>query len=42
MLFRSDLRGIAAETVKNFNANAGVRSAEDRIADAVRLLEAAF
>jgi len=37
-----DLRGIAAETVKNFNANAGVRSAEDRIADAVRLLEAAF
>ena len=39
---RDDLRGIANETVKNFNANPGVRSAADRIEDAVRLLEAAY
>ncbi len=39
---RDDLPRIAAETVKNFNANAGVRSAEDQIADALRLLEAAY
>jgi alcohol dehydrogenase class IV len=39
---RDDLAGIAAETVKNFNANAGVRSAEEQIADALRLLEAAY
>jgi len=39
---RDDLRGIARETVKNFNANAGVRSAEDQIGDALRLLEAAY
>ncbi|MBN9563759.1 MAG: iron-containing alcohol dehydrogenase [Alphaproteobacteria bacterium] len=39
---RNELPSIASETVKNFNANAGVRSAEDRIADAMRLLEAAY
>jgi alcohol dehydrogenase class IV len=39
---RNDLRAIAQETVKNFNANAGVRSAADQIEDAVRLLEAAY
>jgi len=39
---RDDLRNIANETVKNFNANAGVRSAADQIEDAVRLLEAAY
>ena len=37
-----DLRNIANETVKNFNANAGVRSAAEQIEDAVRLLEAAY
>jgi alcohol dehydrogenase class IV len=39
---RDDLRSIANETVKNFNANAGVRSAADQIEDAMRLLEAAY
>jgi alcohol dehydrogenase class IV len=39
---RDDLKNIAAETVKNFNANAGMRSAEDQIADALSLLEAAY
>jgi alcohol dehydrogenase class IV len=39
---RHDLRTIANDTVKNFNANAGVRSARDRIEDAMRLLEAAW
>lgn len=39
---RSELRAVANLTVKNFNANAGVRSAEARIEDAVRLLEAAY
>jgi hypothetical protein len=39
---REDLRAIANETVKNFNANAGVRSAEEQIDDAMRLLEAAY
>jgi hypothetical protein len=39
---RDDLRAIANETVKNFNFNAGQRSADDQIADALRLLEAAF
>ena len=39
---RADLPAIASETVKNFNANAGVRSAEDQIADAQALLEAAY
>ncbi len=39
---REDLRAIANETVKNFNANAGVRSASDQVEDAMRLLEAAY
>ncbi len=39
---RDALRSIANETVKNFNANAGMRSPEDQIADALRLLEAAY
>ncbi len=39
---RDDLRTIADETVKNFNANAGERSPEDQIEDAMRLLEAAY
>jgi alcohol dehydrogenase class IV len=39
---KDDLAAIAGETVKNFNANAGVRSAEAQVADALRLLEAAW
>ena len=39
---REDLRSIADETVKNFNANAGVRSPDAQIEDAIRLLEAAY
>jgi alcohol dehydrogenase class IV len=39
---REDFAKIAGETIKNFNANAGVRSQEAQIADAVRLLEAAY
>jgi alcohol dehydrogenase class IV len=39
---RDDIRAIANETVKNFNFNPGMRSAEDQIEDAVRLLEAAY
>lgn len=39
---REDFPKIANDTVKNFNANAGARSAEDQIADALRLLEAAY
>jgi alcohol dehydrogenase class IV len=39
---RQDLRNIANETVKNFNANAGERSAEGQIEDAMRLLDAAY
>ncbi len=39
---RDDLRAIANETVKNFNANAGMRSEAEQIEDAVRLLEAAY
>jgi alcohol dehydrogenase class IV len=39
---RDDLRNIANETVKNFNANAGTRSPEQQIEDAMRLLEAAY
>ena len=39
---REDLGAIAGETVKNFNANAGVRSPAERIEDAMRLLEAAY
>jgi alcohol dehydrogenase class IV len=39
---REDLPNIAAETTKNFNANAGRRSAEAQIAGALALLEAAY
>ena len=39
---RDDLRDIANETVKNFNANAGKRSPQEQIDDAMRLLEAAY
>lgn len=39
---REDLALIARQTVKNFNANAGVRSADDQVAGAERLLEAAY
>ncbi len=39
---REDFPKLAAETVKNFNANAGVRSRDAQIADALRLLEAAY
>lgn len=39
---REDLPVIAGLTVKNFNANAGARSAEDQAAGALRLLEAAY
>ena len=39
---RQDLRTIANETVKNFNANAGERSPEGQIEDAMRLLDAAY
>lgn len=39
---RADFPALAAETVKNFNANAGARSPEAQIADALRLLEAAY
>ena len=39
---RDDLRNIANETVKNFNANAGQRSPADQIKDALLLLEAAY
>ncbi len=39
---RADLPAVAAETVKNFNANAGLRPSQDQIADAIRLLEAAY
>ena len=39
---REDLHDIANETVKNFNANAGTRSPNEQIADAMHLLEAAY
>ncbi len=39
---REDLPVIAALTVKNFNANRGVRSPEQQVAEALRLLEAAY
>lgn len=39
---RDDLPAIAAETVKNFNANAGFRSPQDQITEAIHLLEAAY
>ncbi len=37
-----ELPSIAGETVKNFNANAGVRSPQEQIDDALRLLQAAY
>jgi alcohol dehydrogenase class IV len=37
-----DLPNIAAETIKNFNANRGARSPEQQVADALRLLRAAW
>jgi alcohol dehydrogenase class IV len=39
---REDFPKIAADTVKNFNANAGSRSPQAQIAEALRLLEAAY
>lgn len=39
---REDFPKLAADTVKNFNANAGLRSREAQVADALRLLEAAY
>ena len=39
---QDDFQAIANETVKNFNFNSGQRSAADQVADAVRLLEAAW
>ncbi|HUN43967.1 MAG TPA: iron-containing alcohol dehydrogenase [Acetobacteraceae bacterium] len=39
---REDLKAIANETIKNFNANAGVRSPREQVDDAIRLLEAAY
>jgi alcohol dehydrogenase class IV len=39
---RGDLAKIAHETVKNFNANAGMRSPQQQVEDAMRLLEAAY
>jgi alcohol dehydrogenase class IV len=39
---REGLASVAGATVKNFNANAGVRSAEAQVAEALRLLEAAW
>jgi alcohol dehydrogenase class IV len=39
---REELALVAQQTVKNFNANAGARSAEDQVAGALRLLEAAY
>ncbi|MDC0517008.1 iron-containing alcohol dehydrogenase [Porticoccaceae bacterium] len=37
-----DLIGIARETIKNFNANAGARSPDKQVADALKLLQAAW
>jgi alcohol dehydrogenase class IV len=37
-----DLINIAKETVKNFNFNAGARSADDQIQDSLKLLEVAW
>ena len=39
---REDFPAIAAETVKNFNANAGARSSEAQVGDAMKLLQAAY
>ena len=39
---RAELPALAGATVKNFNANAGLRSAEQQVAEALELLEAAY
>jgi alcohol dehydrogenase class IV len=39
---KDDLPAVAAETVKNFNARASLRSADERVANSLRLLEAAW
>jgi alcohol dehydrogenase class IV len=39
---RDDLQNIANETVKNFNFNPGMRSAEEQIKDALHLLQEAY
>lgn len=39
---RDNLANIANETLKNFNFNPGLRAAADQVADALRLLEAAY
>ena len=39
---KGDLSNIAKDTVKNFNANSGVRSAQEQIEDALDLLNAAW
>mgnify|MGYP001157181932 FL=1 len=39
---KDDLSNIAKDTVKNFNANSGVRSAQEQIEDALDLLNAAW
>jgi alcohol dehydrogenase class IV len=41
-IIREDLRAIANVTVKNFNANAGMRSPAEQIEAALQLLEAAY
>jgi len=39
---RADIPAIAAQTARNFNANAGARSEDERIAASVALMEAAW
>ena len=39
---KDNLSNIAKDTVKNFNANSGVRSAQEQIEDALDLLNAAW
>ena len=39
---KDDLSNIAKDTVKNFNANSGIRSAQEQIEDALNLLNAAW
>lgn len=39
---QADLPAVAALTVKNFNANAGMRSPEQQVAEALALLQAAY
>ena len=39
---KGDLHQVAAATLRNFNANAGMRSEAEQIASAMRLLEAAW